>query len=127
MAAKFATVLIQRGYDNIFVLSGGLRVAKIKFPEQLITKCDFDVDDQDDFDEMLEEDQIHILEAFLEEAMTAGSGSRMSSRSGWPSRISSSQSNLPSLMNDICGHPTSSSHQNSGLTPMIRHKAFPSI
>ena len=30
MAAKFATVLIQRGYDNIFVLSGGLRYVNIE-------------------------------------------------------------------------------------------------
>ena len=37
MAPKFATILIQRGYDNIFVLSGGLRVAKIKFPQMLVS------------------------------------------------------------------------------------------
>lgn len=72
MSAKFATTLIQRGYDNIFVLSGGLRVAQIKFPEQLITPCGFDVDDQDDFDESMVEDQIHVVEAFLEEALTSG-------------------------------------------------------
>ena len=30
LSAKFATTMIQRGYDNVFVLSGGLRVAKIK-------------------------------------------------------------------------------------------------
>ena len=30
IAPTFATTMIQRGYDNVFVLSGGLRVAKIK-------------------------------------------------------------------------------------------------
>ena len=30
MSPNFATTMIQRGYDNVFVLSGGLRVAKIK-------------------------------------------------------------------------------------------------
>lgn len=120
LAAKFATVLIQRGYDNVFVLSGGLRVARIKFPEQLITPLvDFDVDDQDDLDEAFGEDQIHVIEAFLEEALTSGT-SRLSSLApsssarnnpgpGWPSRISSSQSNLPSLM--------------SNNEPSVRHKA----
>lgn len=106
MAAKFATTLIQRGYDNVFVLSGGLRVAKIKFPEQLITPLTcYDLDDQDDYDEQVDEDQIHVLEAFLEEAMTHGT-SRMSTstKSGWPSRISSSQSNLPSLINQEIKH-----------------------
>ena len=99
-----------------------LRVAKIKFPDQLITKCEFDVDDQDDFDEMIGEDAIHVIEAFLEEALaTSGTNSRMSSKSGWPSRISSSQSNLPSLMSDICGPngpPSISTHGGS----VVRHK-----
>ena len=90
MAARFATTLIQRGYDNVFVLSGGLRVASIKFPDQLVVPLKHDVDDEEDFDEALEEDQIHVLEAFLEEALTSGT-SRLSSmapsmRSGWPSR-----------------------------------------
>ena len=53
MAARFATTLIQRGYDNVFVLSGGLRVAKIKFPEQLVTSPQYDVDDEDEFDEQV--------------------------------------------------------------------------
>jgi rhodanese-related sulfurtransferase len=103
LAARFATTLIQRGYDNVFVLSGGLRVAAIKFPDQLIATLTHDVDDEDVFDDKIAEDQIHVLEAFLEEALTSGT-SRLSSmapsvRSGWPSRISSSQSNLPSLIN----------------------------
>ena len=51
MASRFATTLIQRGYDNVFILSGGLRVAKIKFPEQLIASPQHDIDDEEDFDE----------------------------------------------------------------------------
>jgi len=120
LSPNFATTMIQRGYDNVFVLSGGLRVAKIKFPEQLLTPCEHDVDDQEDFDETIGEDQIHVIEAFLEEALTSGT-SRLSSvapsvRSGWPSRISSSQSNLPSL----------TSNQDANGTPqagVLRHKA----
>ena len=30
--------MMERGYDNVFLLSGGLRVAYIKFPERLVTK-----------------------------------------------------------------------------------------
>ena len=44
----------------------------------MITPCEHDVDDQDDFDETIDEDQIHIIEAFLEEALTSGT-SRLSS------------------------------------------------
>jgi hypothetical protein len=107
LATRFATTLIQRGYDNVFVLSGGLRVAALKFPDQLIAALTHDVDDEGDFDEQITEDQIHVLEAFLEEALTSGT-SRVSTmmapmtsvRTGtWPSRISSSQSNLPALIN----------------------------
>ena len=58
MAARFATTLIQRGYDNVFVLSGGLRVAKIKFPEQLVTPPQHDVDDEDLFDEQIGEERV---------------------------------------------------------------------
>jgi centrosomal protein CEP41 len=37
IAPKAATTLIQRGYDNLFMLSGGLKLAARKFPEGLIT------------------------------------------------------------------------------------------
>ena len=37
-AAKFATTMMERGYDNVFMLGGSLRVAYIKFPERLVTK-----------------------------------------------------------------------------------------
>ena len=32
VASKCATALVQKGYENVFMLSGGLRVAKLKFP-----------------------------------------------------------------------------------------------
>jgi len=128
LSPNFATTMIQRGYDNVFVLSGGLRVAKIKFPEQLITPCEHDIDDQEDFDEAIGEDQIHVIEAFLEEALTSGT-SRMSSqapsvRSGWPSRISSSQSNQQNQLNGSL--PSLTSNQDANGTPqagVLRHKA----
>lgn len=37
IAPKAATTLVQRGYDNLFLLSGGLKLAFRKFPQGLIT------------------------------------------------------------------------------------------
>lgn len=37
IAPRAATTLVQRGYDNLFLLSGGLKLAAKKFPEGLIT------------------------------------------------------------------------------------------
>ncbi|XP_074646869.1 centrosomal protein of 41 kDa-like [Tubulanus polymorphus] len=37
IAHKCATTLVQRGYDNLFLLSGGLKVAYKTFPEGLMT------------------------------------------------------------------------------------------
>jgi centrosomal protein CEP41 len=37
LAAMAATTLVQRGYDNIFMLSGGLKMALKVFPEGLLT------------------------------------------------------------------------------------------
>lgn len=118
LSARFATTLIQRGYDNVFVLSGGLRVAGIKFPDHLVGPLTHDLDDEDDLDEQISEEQIMILEEYLEEALTSGT-SRLSTYAptvcssrvgnGWPSRISSSQSNLPQLI-------------SSGGEQFIRHK-----
>ena len=34
VASRSATTLAQRGYDNVLMLSGGLRVAEIKFPSR---------------------------------------------------------------------------------------------
>ena len=32
ISSRSATTLVQRGYDNVFMLSGGLKVAELKFP-----------------------------------------------------------------------------------------------
>ncbi|XP_043229228.1 centrosomal protein of 41 kDa-like [Amphibalanus amphitrite] len=41
-AQRCATTLAQRGYDNVFILSGGLKVARRKFPQGLLTSGDRD-------------------------------------------------------------------------------------
>ncbi|XP_037070449.1 centrosomal protein of 41 kDa-like [Pollicipes pollicipes] len=40
LAQRCATTLAQRGYDNVFILSGGLKVARKKFPCGLLTSCE---------------------------------------------------------------------------------------
>jgi len=67
IAAKFATTMMQRGYDNVFLLSGGLRVAYIKFPERLVTKSNIE---NMEGDEKLGDEDILVIESFLEEALT---------------------------------------------------------
>ncbi|XP_076351961.1 centrosomal protein of 41 kDa-like [Tachypleus tridentatus] len=37
IAPNVASTLVQRGYDNVFLLSGGLKLAALKFPQGLIT------------------------------------------------------------------------------------------
>ncbi|XP_023213728.1 centrosomal protein of 41 kDa A-like [Centruroides sculpturatus] len=37
LASRVASTLVQRGYDNIFMLSGGLKLASYRFPTGLIT------------------------------------------------------------------------------------------
>ena len=37
-APQVATTLIERDYQNVFVLSGGLKVAKLCFPHSLISQ-----------------------------------------------------------------------------------------
>lgn len=39
-STQCATTLMQRGYENVFVLSGGLNVAKMKFPSGLTAPFD---------------------------------------------------------------------------------------
>jgi len=80
VASKVATTLTQRGYDNVFLLSGGLTVAAIKYPSSLLT----------DGGESggLEEGDIMVLENLLEENIARGS-SRMSTAG---SRVSSVRS-----------------------------------
>jgi len=65
-AAKFATTMMERGYDNVFMLSGGLRVAYIKFPERLVTKGAIE---NMEGDEKVSDEDILVIESFLEEAL----------------------------------------------------------
>lgn len=96
VAHKFATTLIQRGYDNVFMLSGGIRVTQIKFPKCLIRKGERKPTDPE---ERLSEQEVHILESFLEENQASGAG-RMSSLSSirLQSKMQSSLSNLPVIV-----------------------------
>lgn len=75
IANKCASTLTQRGYENVFLLSGGLRVAAIKYPESLVTNRELN---------RIEEGDIIVLEKLLEENIVNGSsrlsGSRVGSR-----------------------------------------------
>jgi len=65
LASKTATALTQRGYDNVFMLSGGIRVAKLKYPESLLTfggPCMT----------RLDEGEVLVLERMLEDNIRAG-------------------------------------------------------
>ena len=77
VAARSATTLAQRGYDNVLMLSGGLRVAEVKFPSSgIVTPLR---------DSRLSEEELVELEECLEEEEEAaamargGGGGRLSS------------------------------------------------
>ena len=69
VASRSATTLAQRGYDNVLMLSGGLRVAEIKFPSSGIVVTSLR-------DSRLSEEEVVELEECLEEeeAMARGGG-----------------------------------------------------
>lgn len=83
-----ATTLTQRGYDNIFMLSGGIRVAKIKYPESLVVTGESNI-------ERMEEGDVMLLERMLEENIRTGEsrssriGTQRSSRVGRSSSLGS--------------------------------------
>jgi len=89
VASKVVTTLTQRGYDNVFLLSGGLTVAAIKYPSSLLT-------DDGELDR-LEEGDIMVLENLLEENIARGS-SRMSTAG---SRVSSVRSTKVGSYRDL--------------------------
>ena len=74
VASRSATTLAQRGYDNVLMLSGGLRVAEIKFPSSGIIVTSLR-------DSRLSEEEVVELEECLEEeeAMARDGGGRLSS------------------------------------------------
>jgi len=115
IAHKFATTLVQRGYDNVFMLSGGIRITQvitrnnkqtvlhfnfyilmqIKFPKGLIRKGERKPSDEEEY---FSEEDLHLLEEFLEEAQASGAGRMSSTRSlRLQSRLQSSLSNLPAV------------------------------
>lgn len=69
IASKSASTLTQRGYDNVFLLSGGLRVAGLKYPESLLVS---------ETVSRLSEGDVMVLERQLEENIMTGSSSRLS-------------------------------------------------
>eukprot|EP00095_Tigriopus_kingsejongensis_P003813 maker-scaffold278_size225338-snap-gene-0.14 protein:Tk03813 transcript:maker-scaffold278_size225338-snap-gene-0.14-mRNA-1 annotation:"centrosomal protein of 41 kda" len=83
IAATVATTLSQRGYDNIFMLSGGLRVAALKFPQSPLIVPDRST--------LLSEESILSLEARLEDILIQSTDDKM--------RLPDSQcsSRMPSL------------------------------
>jgi len=86
LASRVATTLTQRGYENVFLLSGGLRVAELKFPEALLVGAGGGVEEQT----RLGEGDVVLLERQLEENIRSGE-SRLTSRTG-PGRASRSSS-----------------------------------
>lgn len=121
-AARFATTLVQRGYDNVFMLSGGLRVALIKFPHRLVAK---NLDPESD--EKLGESDVLVLEGFLQEAAAAastgttrGSG-RSSAASGYWSSVSSSYSAATPMM-QMMNHSAVSSRSSSPMKANLAKK-----
>ncbi|XP_023328278.1 centrosomal protein of 41 kDa [Eurytemora carolleeae] len=73
IASRCATTLTQRGYDNVFLLSGGLRVATLRYPESLVSDRDL---------KGIEEGDIMVLEKLLEENIVKGSSSFSSRLTG---------------------------------------------
>ena len=72
-ASKFATTLTQRGYDNVFMLSGGLRVAQLKYPSGLVVGSE----EQGD---RLEEGDVILLEQAMEDNILEGEAAATTGR-----------------------------------------------
>ena len=73
LSRQVATTLTQRGYDNVFMLSGGLRVASLKYPDTGLVVTE-DV-------ARLEEGDLMILDTCLEDNILTGGESVRSGRS----------------------------------------------
>lgn len=65
-AMRSATILVQRGYDNLFLLTGGLNTAKRLFPEALTT-----AGASDDATNRFSQEDLKRLKAYLESALAA--------------------------------------------------------
>ncbi|XP_040580553.1 centrosomal protein of 41 kDa [Lepeophtheirus salmonis] len=82
LSSKLATTLVERGYTNIFMLSGGLKVARILFPEKLIGHFN----EKNNCLSSQDEGDVMYLESLCDEASSRGRSSRLSSYA--PSRAS---------------------------------------
>ncbi len=67
---RCASTLVQRGYDNVFLLSGGLRVASLCFPERLVVKGGEGEGGSSSFSE----GDVYSLEERMEEVLARGNG-----------------------------------------------------
>ena len=79
VARQTATTLTQRGYDNVFMLSGGLRVARLKYPDTGLVTAEEGA-------ARLEEGEVMVLDQALEDNILAGeaAGPAAGSRTGRP-------------------------------------------
>jgi len=95
LASKCATTLTQRGYDNVFMLSGGIKVAKSKYPEHLIQNDNINTS-------KLSETDLLALEQMLEENIKIGESrtSRLTSRCGRSNSVVSRTSSSRQWCND---------------------------
>ena len=77
VARQTATTLTQRGYDNVFMLSGGLRVASLKYPDTGLVTAEEGA-------ARLAEGEVMVLDQALEDNILAGeaAGPGAGSRTG---------------------------------------------
>ena len=73
LSRQVATTLTQRGYDNVFMLSGGLRVASLKYPDTGLVVTENVT--------RIEEGDLMILDTCLEDNILTGGESVRSGRS----------------------------------------------
>jgi len=85
LAPRCCTTLTQRGYENVFLLSGGLRVARASYPEGLTYSSEHEGG------ERLPEGEVMVLERLLEENIRAGQEGRLGSRLSTGSRNTARQ------------------------------------
>jgi rhodanese-related sulfurtransferase len=112
IAAKFTTTMMERGYDNVFMLSGGLRVAYIKFPERLVTKGA--IEDMEGNEKINDED-ILVIESFLEEALT-NTDVRLNNYAPSTLNDQRSMAQTPSITSSRMQKPAQSTHRDGSMS-----------
>jgi centrosomal protein CEP41 len=117
LAHSAATTLVQRGYDNLFMLSGGMKVSYKLFPEALLTGtpptsiCPGKTSQQRPSDtqttfcsEDIDKLQMHLDNALLDNTVGTSRLSN-SSRKSVTARSTSSVSSVKSMSSAISGRP----------------------